>query len=183
MGFFTAVWDRRPGGTRPRIHARSRVPIPAAVEAPAATLRALRELDDHLDLYVFRDGRTWLLQWQESKWREREGQKEIEQARKDGGEIDAMVSARLRAAGFAFLGEFTPAEANSVGFMERTAARKLYATNADVRAAMRQARHVANSDAQAEERAAVIMERVRSMGKSDHAWAFKGRKSFSSRTS
>ncbi len=158
---------------------RSRVPLAAVVDPPVDVLRALRELDRNLDLYILPNGRVWLLQYQENKHRIAEGRKMIELAREDGGEIEEMRAARLQAAGFACFGEFSFHEGTSAGFLVRRASEILNAKESDVKAEMAQRRAFANSQAQAEERARVIQERIRSSARSDWGWAYRGRKSFS----
>lgn len=180
LGYFTAAVGKALGGTpRAKVHVRSRVPIPAVVEPPRELLRALRELDKGLDVFILPDGRVWLLQYQENRHRQAEGRKLLALARAEGDYFEEFAPL-LMAHGFALLSEEDYQHGTSVGYMVARAQRVLYATESEVRQEMRKRRRFADNTTQAEIREMVIRERIRAHATSDWSWAHRGRKSFSS---
>lgn len=182
MGFLAAVraWLRGPeGGASPR----SRVALPAVVDVPSAVLETLWAHDPRLDLYPLPDGRVWLLLHEEERGRIAEGRKMLAQDKASG--IDELrhpfVTARLMADGWSLLDELSYQHGTSAGVVERLAQQALYRTEAELKARERALRSVADSTAQAERRAAVISERIRSEARSDWKWAYRGRRHFTSR--
>lgn len=162
---------------------RSHVDLPSIAEIPDDVLRKLRLLDPELDAYVVSGGDVWLLHRQADKGRIHEGQKILLQDRYEEheGYLEFNVSAHLMAQGFALLDVFPFHRGTSAGFMERAAQQVLYKTESDMKVENALAVLEANSTAQAERRAKVIQERIRSDAKHDHAWAYRGRRNFTRR--
>ncbi len=167
---------RRHGGRRRGGAVCSRVLIPAVVAAPVDVLRELRAYDDRLDLYTLPDGRVWLLVKSDKMERIDQGRIELAQNRGDG--LPADRSALLMAAGFELLSE-EPFCRLSATHLLRVAQQKMHASGADIRAAVRIHRAESDSSARILRGAQQLIERVESNARSDHRWAYRGRRSFS----
>lgn len=172
-------WRERRRNAR-RSSSRTRVTLPAVVDAPSATLVALRTLDPRLDLYPLPHGVVWLLRKTDHPARIHAGRKLLALFREDNGNVAAepMYTEHLMAEGFELLSEHVWHEGWSAGAMLARAQRVLYATAAQVEADMRERRAVADSSRHAEERTRVIRERIRSGSRWDHARTYRGGKMF-----
>lgn len=157
---------------------RSRVDLPMAYWPAGVVLRALRALDPNLDQYFLPDGRCWILHRQENRERIQAGRAELLDAKVMGWQ-EPMYTASLMAQGFWLVGEVPFWEGRSAGACVTLAQRVLYATEEQVRENMRRRRAVADSSAQAEERARVIRDRIASSARSDWARTYRGRRYFS----
>ena len=177
MRLSAAVWAWL-GIRRGKSPVRTRVTLPAVVDVPRETVRILRQQDHRLDLYPLPDGRVWLLLKSDVPARIASGRTDLW-----AGKVEAfdepMYSASLMAQGFELIGEFSWAEGMSAGYLLRVAQEALYMTERarrEVHAARR-----ARSDGTAHLVRAkhVMTERVRLGARSDFAWAYRGRRSFS----
>ena len=172
-----AWWRARRQGGRYRGDAVcSRVAIPGVVDPPIAVLRELRAYDDRLDLYVLPDGRVWVLVKSDKMERIDQGRIELAQNRGDGFAADR--SSLLMAAGFELLSE-EPYCRLSATHLLRVAQQKMHASGADIRAAVKLHRAESDSSARIIRGAQRIIERVEASARSDHRWAYRGRRSFS----
>lgn len=152
--------------------------LPAVVDAPVDVLRVLRGFNSALDLYVLPDGRVWLL-WQSMKpARIQAGRDELFEAKLEGFD-EPMYSASLMAQGFEQLGEYPFFFGMSAGAMLAIAQEKLYATERQIVAAMARRRSKADGTDHKARAVATMRDRVTSGARSDHAWAYRGRRSFS----
>lgn len=176
--FMAAVerWRSRGKHVSRRVH--SRVTLPAVVDVPSEVLAALREFNDDLDVYILPDGRVWLLKREADKPRIKEGQKLLQQA-KDLGDYSDLEAAHLMAEGWSLLGELTFHEGTSVGAMLRHAQMTLYATTKQIEADQLRRKLIADGTTGRMEAAALMVDRVQSFAKSDHARAYRGRQVFS----
>jgi hypothetical protein len=181
MPVFTAVrewwrgrvrWSPRRGGTR------SRVALPAVVDIPPGVLESLRGEDERFDAYVLPDGRVWLLFKSDRPARVLSGRKELASAR-DEGFGEPMYAASLMAQGFELIEEFPTVLGMSAGFMRRIAHEWNHLSEAEVRRRSAIRRALSDGTAHKARARAVMEERVRLEGRSDYAWAFKGRRSYS----
>lgn len=171
-----AWWRGRRQGGRSETTVCSRVTIPAVVDPPVDVLRVLREYDPRLDVYVLPWGKVWLLIKSDTPARMHEGRKELASAREDGLPPDR--SSLLMAAGFELLEE-VPLARLSGGYLLRVAKEKLETNETAVRHAMEAKRRESNGQAEAERRAATIIERVTADAAFDHKWAYRGKRAFS----
>lgn len=177
MGLFGWWRARRQGGRRSSGGTVcSRVAIPAVVDPPVDVLRALRSYDDRLDLHVLPWGIVWLLVKSDNMNRIDEGRKQLALCRGDGLPADRTVL--LMAAGFELLSE-EPVSHLSAGYLLKVAQQKMHASDADIRAAVRLHRAESDSSAKIERGAKQLIERITSSARSDHRWAYRGRRSFS----
>lgn len=156
----------------------TRVALPSVVVFPAHVLRALREYNDDLDVYVLPDGRVWLLKLERDKPRIKEGQKLLQQAKAEGDYSD-LESARLMAEGWSLLGELSYQEGTSVHALLAHAQMTLNATAEQIEADQLRRKLVADGTTGREAAAALMVDRVHAFARTDHARAFRGRKVFS----
>ena len=156
--------------------------MPTVHEVPYSLLWALRELDPNLDVYFVAGGDAWLLQYQEHKPRIQEGRLMLLQDQTEAlaDYVGFNVAAHLMVQGFALLGIEPYQRGISTGCMTTLAQRVLYKTNNTLNQEHRTVRAIADSSAQAEQRAAVIRDRISSNAKSDWQYAFAGKRHFSS---
>lgn len=158
---------------------RSRVALPSVVDAPQDVLRAVRQLNDDLDLYVMADGRVFLLKHEANKPRIREGRKMIEQAQQLGDDTELEIP-RLMAEGWSLLGEFSYEEGCSVGRVVEHAQMTLYATRDEIEADQKRRKLIADGTTGRLKTTELMLERMRSSARSDHSLIMKNRKSYSS---
>ena len=159
----------------------TRVPLPAVVDFPAPTLRALRLLDPMLDGYVLPHGEVWIVQQVPDRERIIEGRKGMLDAKVVG--VPADCASVLMAEGFWLVGTLPFLEGTSAGGAVRLAQQVLNATEEQVKATMRTRRAYADSTTQRETMYKVLSDRIRSSARSDWARSWRGRLTFSHRGS
>lgn len=172
---------------------RTRVQMPAVVDVPVDVLRILRGLDDTLDLYVLpaladvaddddfsiHGPRVWMLLKNDKPSRIDAGRLELAEARREHDQDEPLYSAHLMAQGFELLGEYDYRHGTSAGYLTAQAQRKLYATEAQLRATMQRRREEADGTEHKRRARGVMRDRVISGAAQDWARAFKGRRVFS----
>jgi hypothetical protein len=160
-----------------------RLPITGEVDPSPDVERELHAFEPTLALIIRPAWKEcWLLQHQPNKRRIEDGRKMITEARRDDLVVDDFPVERLMAEGWACLSIEQYDRATSIGYLLARASQVLGASDADLRAVMRERSAEADNTRAAERRAAVIRERITSDARFDHAWAHRGRRSVAGRS-
>lgn len=177
-GWWRGWWSTWSPRRRDRGAPRTRVILPGVVDVPADVLRSLRAQDERFDLYVLPDGRVWLLFKSDKASRIDAGRLELGAAKAEGFQ-EPMYAASLMAQGFELIEEVPYGPGLSAGFLLTMAQDWTYLTEAEIRARSKARREKSDGTEHKRRARAMMRERVVLGGKSDYAWAFQGRRSFS----